>query len=234
MKSVATNRLAELPSAGDKAVALQSLFGYTDKEHLCERNLTMTTDAILIAGVDISSGRKPVTFVRLDQELQVKALEKWDISGTLSYLQEHENSLLAINVPSSKQGQEICKDFIKRLTQADFKPFSQKRESKQWLETVAQDCFQILSGHKLLPRRSLEGRLQRSAILYEQGLQIKDPVDMFEEITRYKLVQGILTLENLPTPNGLDALVAAFLAWMCLNRPGQIVPRGEFVLPATE
>jgi hypothetical protein len=35
-----------------------------------------------------------------------------------------------------------------------------------------------------LPRRTLEGRLQRSAILYEQGLQIRDPVEIFEEITR--------------------------------------------------
>jgi hypothetical protein len=102
------------------------------------------------------------------------------------------------------------------------------------LETRAQDCFHILSGHHLLPKSSLEGRLQRSAVLYEQGLQIVDPVDIFEEITRYKLVQGILPLENIYSPKELDALVAASLAWMAVNRPGQIVLRGEFVLPAPE
>lgn len=194
----------------------------------------MTSEPIMIAGVDLSSGRKPITFARLDEDLKIQALEKWDVSEVLVYLQEYENSLLAINVPSSKPGGEIHKDLTKQLGLAGFKPFSQKRHPKQWLETDAQDCFRTLGGHTLFPRRSLEGRLQRSAILYEQGLQIKDPVDMLEEITRYKLVQGILPLENLPSSKGLDALVAAYLAWMSLNRPGQIVPQGEFVLPAGE
>lgn len=194
----------------------------------------MTTDAILIAGVDLASGRKPVTFARLDEDLQVKTLEKWGVAETLSCIQEYENSVLAINTPTSKPGGEIYTDLTRKLAQAGFKPFSQKRESKQWIETGAQDCFQILSGHKLMPRRSLEGRLQRSAILYEEGLQIKDPVDIFEEFTRYKLVQGILPLENLPSFSELDALMAAYLGWMSLNRPGRIVPKGAFVLPDVE
>ena len=193
----------------------------------------MTSESIMIAGVDLSSGRKPITFARLDEDLKIEVFEKWDQAEAFSRLQEHENSLLAINI-SSKPGREIFKDLTKKLSQAGFKPFLQKREPKQWLETNSQDCFHTLGGHTLFPRRSLEGRLQRSAILYEQGLRIKDPVDMLEEITRYKLIQGILPLEDLPTPNGLDALVAAYLAWMSLNRPGQIVPRGEFVLPAAE
>ena len=194
----------------------------------------MTSEAIMFAGVEISSGRKPVTFTRLDEELNIQALEKWDSADTLSYVQEYENSLLAINAPSTKQGQAVYADLTKKLAQAGFEPFSPKRQSKQWLETKTQDCFHILSGHSLLPRRSLEGRLQRGAILYEQGIQIKDPVDMFEEITRFKLIQGILPLEELPSSHELDALMAAYLAWMSLNRPGQIVPKGEFVLPAEE
>src|SRR5687767_6471667 len=139
----------------------------------------MTSDAFMFAGVEFSSGRKPVTFARLDEDLRIQVLEKWDSSETLSCLQDYENTLLAINVPSAKLGQEAYQDLIKKLPQVGFKPFSQKQESKQWLETNAQDCFRILSGYKLLPRRTLEGRLQRSAILNEQGLRIKDPVDLF-------------------------------------------------------
>ena len=191
----------------------------------------MTSDAFMFAGVELSSGRKPVTLARLDEDLRIQVLERWDSSETLSCLQEYENTVLAINVPSAKLGQQAYRDLIKKLPQVDFKLFSPKQESRQWLETNAQDCFRILSGHKLLPRRSLEGRLQRSAILNEQGLRIKDPVDLFEEITRYKLIQGILPLEDLPSSNGLDALVAAYLAWMSFNRPGRIALQGEFVLP---
>ena len=57
---------------------------------------------------------------------------------------------------------------------------------------------------------------------------------MFEEITRYKLVQGILPLENLPSSKELDALAAAYLAWMNFTRPGQIVQKDGLVLPTPE
>jgi hypothetical protein len=100
------------------------------------------------------------------------------------------------------------------------------------VETNAQDCYHALIGKKPFPRRTLEGRLQRSAVLYEQGLQITDPIEVFEEITRYKLVQGILPLEDIYAPTELDALIAAYLAWLAANRPGQIVLKGEFALPA--
>lgn len=187
----------------------------------------MASNPVIFAGVELSSGRKPVTFAVLDEGLNVTLLGKWDSSEVLSHLQGYESGALAVHVPSSKLGQAIYTDLRKKFLQ------SEKRHSKRWLETNVQDCFRALSGHNLLPRRSLEGRLQRSAILYEQGLQITDPVDLFEEITRYKLVQGILPLEGLPASNELDALVSAYLAWLVINRPQQILMRGEFVLPAT-
>jgi hypothetical protein len=189
---------------------------------------------LLFAGVELSSGRKPVTFAGLDEDLNIGMLEKWDSSEVLSCLHDYENCVLAVNIPSTKQGQQQYAVLKEKFIEAGFKPFSQKSHPKQWMETEAQDCFHALSGHKLLPHRALEGRLQRSAILYEQGLRITDPVDIFEEFTRYKLIQGILPLEKLPSARELDALVAAYLAWMSANRAAKIVPKGEFVLPAQE
>jgi len=194
----------------------------------------MPSDQIVFAGVELSSGRKPVTFAALDEELNVKSLEKWDTSEVLPGLQEYGNIWLAISVPSLKREQEIYANFKKRIVQAGFKPYSNKSNTKKWLATNAQDSFRALIGQNPLSRRTLEGRLQRSAVLYEQGLQINDPIDIFEEITRFKLVQGILPLENIYSSKELDALVTAYLAWLAVNRPGQIVPRGEFVLPAQE
>ena len=55
-----------------------------------------------------------------------------------------------------------------------------------------------------------------------------------EEITRYKLVHGNLPLEKLPSSKELDALAAAYLAWMSFTRPGQIVQKDGLVLPAPE
>lgn len=189
---------------------------------------------LLFAGVELSSGRKPVTFAGLDEDLNIGMLEKWDSAEVLSCLHDYENCVLAVNLPSTKHGQQEYAALKEKFIGAGFKPFSQKSHPKQWMETDAQDCFHALSGHKLFPHRALEGRLQRSAILYEQGLQITDPVDIFEEFTRYKLIQGILPLDKLPSARELDALVAAYLAWMSANRAAQIVPKGEFVLPAQE
>lgn len=194
----------------------------------------MTSDPIMFAGVEISSGRKPIAFAGLDEDLNIKLLEKWDSAEVFSCLQDYENCVLAVNIPSTKSGQEVYAALKDKFIQSGFKPFSQKSHPKQWMDTDAQDCFHALSGHKLLPHRALEGRLQRAAILYEQGVPLTDPVDIFEEFTRYKLIQGILPLDNLPSSRELDALVAAYLAWMSTNRPGQIVPKGEFVVPAQE
>lgn len=194
----------------------------------------MTSDPIMFAGVDLSSGRKPVTVAGLDEDLRINVLEKKDDSELIDLLQNYEFCVLTINLPSAKQGQALYADLKNKFIQAGFKPFSHQDHPKQWIETTTQTCFQAWSGHKLLPRRALEGRLQRCAILYEEGVNLTDPVDMFEEITRYRLVQGVLPLENLPSASELDALAAAYLSWMSVNRPGQIVPKGEFVLPAKE
>ena len=194
----------------------------------------MPSNAIMYAGIEFSSGRQPVTFARLDDGLNAIVLEKWDTAEVLSYLQDYETSILVINIPTTKRGREVYADLRKKAVQAGYKAFLETREPKRWLETDAQDCFRALGGYKLLPHRALEGRLQRTAILYEHGLQLTDPVDMFEEITRYKLIQGILPLDNLPSSRELDALVAAYLAWMSLNRPARIAATGEFVLPARE
>ncbi|MEO8355889.1 MAG: hypothetical protein ABI621_08245 [Chloroflexota bacterium] len=184
----------------------------------------MSSDQIIFAGVDISSGRKPVTFAALDGDLNILILEKWDTSETLEHLNEYQPAVLAIN--SSGQKRESYSDFKNKITQSEFKPFSRTDATDQWIETVAQDCFRALIGQELLSRRTLEGRIQRALILYDEGLQIPDPMDFFEEITRHKLMQGILPLENVYSFRQLDALVAAYTAWMTINRSGQMEIQG--------
>lgn len=194
----------------------------------------MQSNTLLFAGADISSGRKPVTFAALDEDSNITILEKWDISSALSFLQEHKNISLVINKPSSKIAQRAYMDFKNQVAQADFQSFSKKDHPKHWFETNAQDCYRGWLGQNPLPRRTLEGRLQRALVLYEQALRIEDPMEIFEEITRYKLIKGVFRLENVYSSKELDALAAAYLAWMVVNRSEQIVVNGEFVLPTQE
>jgi len=194
----------------------------------------MQSNTLLFAGADISSGHKPVTFAALDGDSNIAILEKWDISAALSCLQEYENVFLVINRPSSKIAQRAYMDFKNQIAQADFKSFSIKDHPKHWFEIKSQDFYREWLGQNPVPRRTLEGRLQRALVLYEQALRIEDPMDIFEEITRYKLIKGNFRLDNVYSSKELDALVAAYVAWMSVNRPERIVVTGELVLPAQE
>lgn len=190
----------------------------------------MASDQPSYAGVDISSGRKPFTVAVLDDGLEVVAMETGGIAEVLSLLKEYERLSLAIQLPTSRAGLDFYADLRKKLGQAGFEPFAKREGGLQWCETRADECFRAFQP-KLLPRRTLDGRIQRALILYEEGLQFDDPMDYYEEITRHKLLQGILPAETIYSIRQLDALAAAYIAWMAENRPGQVVIRGDVILP---
>ncbi|HEX2990139.1 MAG TPA: hypothetical protein VHO49_05635 [Anaerolineales bacterium] len=190
----------------------------------------MVSDQPIFAGVDISTGRKPFTVAVLGDGLDVLAMRTGGIDEVLSLLKEYERVTLALHVPTARAGMDIHTDLRKKLDQAGFKPFAQGDGELQWCETRTEDCFRALQP-KLLPRRTIDGRIQRALILYEEGLQLSDPMDYYEEITRHKLLQGILPAETIYSIRQLDALAAAYIAWMAENRPGLVVIRGELILP---
>jgi hypothetical protein len=188
----------------------------------------MAINQLIFAGVDVFAGKKPVTFAAIDRELNIFALERWSVPEAISCLQEYEKIVLALNLALKKPA---FLDFRRRLDPAGLVPFS-KTDPREWLETNSQDCYQALIEQELFSRRTLEGRIQRSLILYDEGFQIPDPMDFFEEITRHKLMQGILPLENLRSAKELDALASAYVAWLTINRPNQVdLSADNFALP---
>ena len=201
----------------------------------------MSTKEMIFAGIDISSGRKPLTFVALDDELKVMLLERWDISQVINHLEQFEQVILAVNIlsgrkPVSTRGQSISTDLKKKIIKSGFKPYLTSNAPRQWVETNPPECFRSLAGQTLLPRRSLGGQLQRALILYEQGLQIADPMDFFEEITRHHVLAGVMPTELLYSASELDALAAASVAWMLVNKPVQVdltrnMGEGMIVIP---
>ena len=67
---------------------------------------------------------------------------------------------------------------------------------------------------------------------------IKDPMEFFEEITRHRLLNGVLPLEFIYTPEELDALVAAFTAYLAVSQPSDVVwignqQEGQITLPVS-
>jgi hypothetical protein len=203
-------------------------------EDVYQRNFTMPSDSIVFAGINVSFGRKPITLAVLDEGSHISVLEKCDIPTAVVALQEYKNICLVIDLPSSKTEQSAYVNLKKHISEAGFSSASEEGDTKRWFETDAQECFREWIGQSPLSRRILEGRLQRSLILYEHGLRIKDPMDVFDEITRFKLIHGTFRIENVYAAKELDALMVAHLAWMSVNRPDQVVTKEGLLLPAPE
>ena len=115
---------------------------------------------------------------------------------------------------------------FRRLQSMGFTAYPQTA-GLQVLEIYPPASYLAWLGHPPLPRASLEGRLQRQALLYDERLNIHDPMEFFEEITRHRLRQGVLPVELLYTPSALDALAAAYSAWISLHQPERLTLLGE-------
>ncbi len=129
--------------------------------------------------------------------------------------------------------------FYKRLLQSGFKTYPTENAERQFLEVYPQAAFAVLLGHNPLPKNTLEGRLQRQLLLYELDINISDPLRFFEEITRHKLLMGNFPYEWVLNFAELDALVAAYCAWLAANQPSKTSlvgdpAEGQIFIPAVE
>ena len=139
---------------------------------------------------------------------------------------------IAVRATASKESQ--CPDgvragfaFFRKMSRLGFEAYPGDDVPHQWLETNAFACFCVLLGAPPLARLTLEGRLQRELLLYELGLRIQDPMIFFEEITRHKLLNGLLPMELVHTAPQLDAMMAAYTAWQVMQKPAEVVRLGH-------
>jgi hypothetical protein len=167
---------------------------------------------------------------------------RWRNFRVVEYLLRQHN----IYMPQTSAQAEDCprwmqQGFIlyRRLKHLNYRGYPQNEAAHQCLEVYPHACFAVLLEQLPLTKRSLEGRIQRQLILYKNDLNIPDPMHIFQEITRHRLLQGILPVEDLYQVEELDALVAAYTAWMAGTQPDQVSivgdsMEGQIVLPVTE
>ncbi len=233
------------------------------------------TDSTFI-GIDLSSGRKSITYAALDRDLNLVALADGDMESVTAFLGGQSTAAVAINAPSGinrglvrdgmkkkmltpyqlrrvelrlveaelrEHGINVPKtaasaaacpewmqagfELYRKLEKIGFKKYPEKDSTCQFMETNPHACYSALAGQATLSKITLEGRLQRQLILYDRGLRIKDPMDFFEEITRYKVSKGDWPLDLLYLPEQLDALVAAYTAWLAVNKEDRILMIGD-------
>ena len=168
------------------------------------------------------------------------------IRGTEFRLAEYELRRRGITVSGTPSSAALSSEWLqtgfslyRKFEKLGFVKYPNAEAKYRLLETHAPACYCVMISQPPLSKSTLEGRLQRQLILYERGLRIKDPMDFFEEITRYKMTRGVWPLELLYQPEQLDALAAAYTAWLAANKPEKTTSVGNereglIVLPEKE
>lgn len=167
---------------------------------------------------------------------------RWRNFRVVEYLLRQHN----IYMPQTLAEVEDCPRWMQqgfvlyqRLKHLDYRNYPDKDAAHQVLEVYPHASFATLLEILPWPKHTLEGRIQRQLSLYRCDLNIPDPMYIFEEVTRHRLLQGILPIEELYKVEELDALVAAYTAWLAGNQPDQVSfighpSEGEIVLPVAE
>ena len=159
---------------------------------------------------------------------------KSPLRGADMRLAEYELRQRGIKVAATPSRPELCPSWMRsgfelnrKLTGLGFVGYPSEDATCQILETHPQAAFIAMTEGSLLPSSSLEGRLQRQTILYGEGLQIRDSMAFFEEITRHRLRRGILPLEEIYTSSQLNAILAAHTAYLAAEKPKDTISLGD-------
>jgi len=151
-----------------------------------------------------------------------------------------------INCPQTTSDEKDCPTWVRmgftlyhRLEGLGYRPYPTNDALLQWLEVYPHACYCSLLGLTPFPKYTLEGRIQRQLMLHNLELRVPDPMDLFEEITRHRILQGLMPTDNLYSSAELDTLVAAYTAWAAALHPENTLVLGDLeegtsVLPVAE
>lgn len=246
-------------------------------------------DSVFI-GIDPPSSEKSIIYSAIDQDLNVIAMAKGDISEVSAFVGGQISAFVGINaprrlnqglmkkekirddlspkpnpgrwtafrvaeyllfqknirIPKTPSKLESCPGWMKtgftlyrRLEEIGFQDFPVEKHKHQVLEIYPHAAYTVLLKKIPFLKKTLEGRLQRQLLLHSLSIDVPDPMRIFEEITRYKVMQGQLPLDGLYSVEELDALIAAYIAWKAATEPDDIThlgdpKEGEIVLPSKD
>lgn len=151
-----------------------------------------------------------------------------------------------IRIPRTPEKESECQGWMrngfslyKRLESLGFQDYPAEDRVQQVLEVYPHASYTVLLKRIPFLKKTLEGRLQRQLLLHSLSVAVPDPMRLFEEITRYKIMRGQLPLDGLYSVEELEALMAAYTAWKVAMEPDEITlvgdPReGEITLPSRD
>lgn len=151
-------------------------------------------------------------------------------------LRQVEYELLSQGLPSFRTPAELsaCPAWMRRgfrlyaeLQTVGFSALDETDSPRAFLETCPEAIFTCLLGQEPFPSDTLQGRIQRQLVLWDHRLPLRDPMVFFEEVTRHKLLRGILPDQDIHSIAHLNAFAAAFVANQTETHPAQVKRFGE-------
>ena len=148
-----------------------------------------------------------------------------------------------IRLPRTPQNIEDAPGWVRmgfqlydRLEEIGYRQFSEDHDECIYLEVYPHASYCALLGILPFKKGTIEGRMQRQLVLYSQNMSIPNPMRVLDEITRFRLLNGVLPLAKLYEPEQLDSLVAAFTAWIAATKPDEIsrignINEGQIIIP---
>ncbi|MBW8009930.1 MAG: DUF429 domain-containing protein [Chloroflexi bacterium] len=236
------------PSGGARAIAYAALdydLGLVALGHGDLEEVLAFVGGQKAAFVAVNAPQRPnqgLLLEQVEQKLLTSKPTRWKDYRLAEY------ELWQRNIPTYKTPSQggACKKWMqrgfslyKRLQTVGYQTYPMKESEKQIMESPTTACYSVWLERPPLPKHGLEGRLQRQLKLFDIGLNIPDPMRFFEEITRHRLLQGNLPADVLYSGGELEALAAAYAAWMALNQPEGVtmlgdVKEGQIVVPVAE
>ena len=125
--------------------------------------------------------------------------------------------------PACRRGYQL----IQMLLRYQFLFAHQTPANKILIETQPAACYHQLVDIAPLSDDTFLGRIQRQLILHDHNLPVQDPMIFFEEITRYKLMMGKVSLQSFLVPQELNAMVMAYTSWLFHQQPAQTRRYGD-------
>lgn len=118
---------------------------------------------------------------------------------------------------------------FRQLTGLGFEFFEQGGSPlrRALIEVHPHACFTVILGRRPFLKDTIEGRLQRQLVLYLEGIDAPDPMRSLEEITRHHLLESRLPLPDLYDHDRLDALAAAYTAFLVGEQPERVSQVGD-------
>ena len=210
----------------------------------------MDSQPAVYIGIEPGSSHKAGALVVLDDHQTIQAQGRGDLAGVLAFTAGVASAVVAVNAPAQagpvesdvlepgvwsyqtpaalRRGQELHR----RLAGMGYSAYPAPDSQRQILQAPAEAAYKSLLEQRPLEPHTLEGRLQRQLVLADCGVKVPDAMDFFEEITRWRLLRGLLPLEKIFSADELNALICAHVAWRAAHQPESLRWQGgQIALP---